>query len=101
VELVICLLLVAYLFPFVVAARRDHPRIGRILAANLVLGWTVVGWAWVLHRALRPPPPPAEPIVLRRRGPLRLLAPPADAPPDGARARPAARRAHPLRSIRS
>jgi hypothetical protein len=80
VEVVICLLFVLYLLPFAVAARHEHERLGWILAANFLLGWTVIGWFAVLHWARRPAPPPAEPAVRLRRGHLRLLE-----PPDGAR----------------
>lgn len=79
-EVVICLLFVAYLFPFAVAARREHERLGWILAANFLLGWTVVGWFAVLHWARRPAAPPAEPVVRLRRGHLRLLEPPGSRP---------------------
>jgi len=76
VELVICLLFVLYLFPFSVAARHEHERLGWILVANLLLGWTGIGWLAVLHWARHPAGPPPEPDVLLRRRHLRLLAPP-------------------------
>lgn len=78
-EVVICLLFVAYLFPFVVAARHEHERLGWILAANLLLGWTIVGWLAVLRWARHPAQPAAEPEVRLRRAHLRLLEPPAGA----------------------
>jgi hypothetical protein len=78
-EVVLCLLFVAYLLPFAVAARREHERLGWILAANFLLGWTVVGWFAVLYWARRPASPPAEPAVRLRRGHLRLLETPAGA----------------------
>lgn len=60
-DLVICLLFVAYLFPFAVAARYEHEHLGRILVANLLLGWTGIGWlavlGWARHPAVRPPEP--------------------------------------------
>jgi len=74
VEIAICLLFVAYLLPFAVAARHEHPRLGLVLAANLLLGWTGIGWWLVLRWARRPPTPAPEPVVLARRGHLRLLA---------------------------
>jgi len=76
VEVVICLLFVLYLLPFAVAARHEHERLGWILAANFLLGWTVVGWFAVLYWARRPMAPPAEPAVRLRRGHLRLVEPP-------------------------
>src|SRR5690606_18732241 len=83
-EVAICLLFVAYLAPFAVAARREHERLGWILVANLLLGWTLVGWIAVLWWALHPAPPREEPAVRLRRGHLRLLEP----PPDAQRVRP-------------
>jgi hypothetical protein len=76
VEVAICLLFVAYLAPFVVAARRDHERLGAILAVNLLLGWTGIGWLLALRWARHPTPPPEPPAVRLRRGHLRLLEPP-------------------------
>jgi hypothetical protein len=81
VDVVLCLLCVAYLIPFAVAARNEHERLGWVFAANLLLGWTVVGWLATLAWALRPPPRPLEPAVRLRRAHLRLLEPLA---PDGA-----------------
>jgi hypothetical protein len=34
--------------PFTVAAAREHPRVNWILAVNLLLGWTGVGWGLAL-----------------------------------------------------
>lgn len=78
-ELVICLLFVLYLLPFAVATRREHERLGWILAANLLIGWTGIGWLVVMHWARHPAEPAPEPGVLRRRKHLRLLAPPVGA----------------------
>lgn len=80
-EILLCLLFVAYLWPFAVAARHEHERLGAVLAANLLVGWTGVGWWLVLRWARRPAPPPLEPEVRLRREHLRLLAPPEEAPP--------------------
>lgn len=92
-DLVIALLLIAYLFPFVVAARREHERLGRILTANLLLGWTGIGWLVVLRWARRPAAPAPEPVVRLRRGHLRLLGPPGPAPgPAGSESGPSPRR---------
>jgi hypothetical protein len=73
VEVVICLLFVVYLIPFAVAARHEHERLGWILAANLLVGWTGIGWWLVLRWARRGAEPPPEPVVRVRRGHLRLL----------------------------
>jgi hypothetical protein len=75
-EVALCLLFALYLAPFMVAARNDHERIGGVLAVNLLLGWTGIGWLVALRWARRPAPPPPEPVVVARRGHLRLLASP-------------------------
>jgi len=43
---------VIYLAPTLVAAERGHPNAGAILALNLLLGWTVLGWIGALVWAL-------------------------------------------------
>ncbi|MEE3330891.1 MAG: superinfection immunity protein [Myxococcota bacterium] len=48
-------LLVFYLVPFVVAVARGHDGAMMVLAANLLVGWTVVGWFAVLAVALATP----------------------------------------------
>jgi hypothetical protein len=65
----------------VVAARREHERIGAILAVNLLLGWTGIGWHLALRWARHPAVPVEPPAVRLRRGHLRLLEPPASVSP--------------------
>ncbi len=72
-DLVVALIFVVYFIPSVRAQYRDHARIGWIFALNLLVGWTGVGWILAFVLAGRPSAPPPEPIVLRRRGHLRLL----------------------------
>jgi len=48
-------LLVFYLVPFFVAVARGHDAAMMVLAANLLVGWTVVGWFAVLAVALATP----------------------------------------------
>ena len=48
IELLPFFLLTLYLAPFMVAAARGHDAIGPILAANLVIGWTGIGWIALL-----------------------------------------------------
>lgn len=42
---VICSLVVLYMLPSIVAAARDHRNIAAILVLNILLGWTLIGWA--------------------------------------------------------
>ena len=57
-------LLCLYLIPWFVAAQRENPRWPWILALNLTLGWTGVGWLAALYWALQEPPP-SPPAGLR------------------------------------
>ncbi|MGH0038402.1 MAG: superinfection immunity protein [Myxococcota bacterium] len=67
-EYVIVGALLVYIAPFTVAAGRDHPRARSILALNLALGWTGIGWlaalAWAwperTHRPRLYAVPPSE-----------------------------------------
>ena len=42
------LLLVIYVLPIVVAVERDHRNKATIIALNLLLGWTLLGWVGAL-----------------------------------------------------
>lgn len=54
--------LALYLVPSFVAAGRDHYRAEIVIALNLALGWTVIGWVALLAWALRSPAtPPRRP----------------------------------------
>lgn len=44
-----------YFFPTIVAFREKHPRATPILALDLLLGWTAIGWVVSLIWALSPP----------------------------------------------
>jgi T4 superinfection immunity protein len=48
----IILLLVVYFVPAVVANSRHHRQLGPIVAVNLLLGWTILGWVAALAWAL-------------------------------------------------
>ncbi len=56
-----------YLAPWLVAESRRHPRAGRILALNLLAGWTLVGWAvalgWARRERRGPPALPTRPVL--------------------------------------
>lgn len=64
----------AYLFPTIIAACRSHHNLPAILALNLLLGWTFLGWVasliWALtyvkHRAPSKPFVPRMPSKWRR-----------------------------------
>lgn len=53
---VACMSLLAYLFPSLVAWYRAHHNTAAIVACNLLLGWTVVGWIGTFIWALTRPP---------------------------------------------
>jgi hypothetical protein len=47
--------LAIYFLPWIVAYRRNHPSGGGIIALNLLLGWTFIGWVISLVWALSGP----------------------------------------------
>jgi hypothetical protein len=49
---VLALVLLIYFVPWIVAHNRDHPSTGGIVALNLLLGWTFLGWVIALVWAL-------------------------------------------------
>lgn len=49
------LLLVLYCLPACIAHTKDHHNAGAILALNLLLGWTLLGWIAALVWALTRP----------------------------------------------
>lgn len=46
-----------YFLPTIVGSARHVVHIGSVFAVNLLLGWTVIGWAVALAMALRTNPP--------------------------------------------
>jgi hypothetical protein len=50
-------LLTAYFLPAIAAGIRRHHNSGAIFAANLLLGWTMLGWVVALIWALTNPAP--------------------------------------------
>jgi Superinfection immunity protein len=56
--IVIGILLLSYLFPWMVAAGRQHHNRNAVLALNLLLGWTFIFWVaalvWALTKVDRP-----------------------------------------------
>jgi hypothetical protein len=53
-----------YLLPIIIAAFRSHPNVASIVAVNILLGWTLIGYvvalAWSLS-AFNYRPPPRSP----------------------------------------
>ena len=50
------IMLIVYCAPSIVASQRAHHNRQAILALNLLLGWTVLGWIGALIWALTRPP---------------------------------------------
>jgi hypothetical protein len=63
-----------YVLPTLLAFTRERRRKWRILAINLLLGWTLVGWvvALLMTYAYEPPPEGAPPDTPRVPGTPRL-----------------------------
>lgn len=52
-------LLALYFLPSIIGASRKVVNIGSVVAINLLLGWTLIGWAVAMAMALRTNPPHA------------------------------------------
>lgn len=61
----ICVALALYLIPCLIGCARRAPDIGAIAAINILLGWSLVGWAIALAMAFRSvaPGPPQAPTA--------------------------------------
>jgi Superinfection immunity protein len=57
-----------YLLPFLIAYARRVPGIGSIAVINILLGWTLIGWAVALAMACRPVCPPGPVMPPSRPG---------------------------------
>jgi hypothetical protein len=73
VVLLVVVLVGFYFFPTIIGASRKVVNIGSVFAINLLLGWTLIGWAIALAMALRTNPPYAYPQARQTQG---LAAPP-------------------------
>jgi Superinfection immunity protein len=62
---IVFLLVVAllYFIPTILAKGRNHHNAGAVFVINLLLGWTLVGWAVALAWAFTTPPP-AQPTTV-------------------------------------
>lgn len=61
------LLVGLYMLPTVIGATRKVVNVGSVAAINLLLGWTLIGWAVALAMALRTNPPHAHTEYWERR----------------------------------
>ena len=66
---VIVVIIGVYMLPTIVGAVRKVVNIGSVFAINLLLGWTLVGWAVALAMALRTNPPYAYHPSAWQQGP--------------------------------
>lgn len=57
IVLVVAILVGSYLLPTVIAVLRKVPNTGSVLVLNLLLGWTLIGWAVALAMPVRSIPP--------------------------------------------
>jgi hypothetical protein len=54
-ELIFAVFVIFYIVPFSVAVAREHHATMPILIANLIFGWTIIGWWAVLYWAYSSP----------------------------------------------
>ena len=54
-ELVFAAFVICYIIPFTVAVAREHHATPQILVANILFGWTIIGWWLVLYWAWHSP----------------------------------------------
>ena len=69
-----------YLLPVLIGVARRVPDIGAVAAVNILLGWTLIGWAAALAMALRSVRPAGPPVqVVQNFGPAVPPVPPSGA----------------------
>lgn len=76
IVLAICI----YFMPTIIGAQRKVVNVGSVFAINLLLGWTLIGWAVALAMALRTNPPYAYP---QQQYPVTATTPHVQGPPAG------------------
>ena len=81
-----------YLLPVLIGWIRRVPDIGSVAVINVLLGWTLVGWAAALAMALRSPRPAPPAVQVVQHFPRPALAGPAGRSGLGRAARTAAAR---------
>ena len=73
-----------YLLPVLIGVARRVPDIGAVAAVNILLGWTLIGWAAALAMALRSVRPAGPPVqVVQNFGPAVPPVPRSGAGPAG------------------
>lgn len=65
------LLAVGYFLPTIVATLRNHRNAGAIVAVNVLLGWTFIGWVVALVWSMTNPAPP---VVVQQQPPVQFRA---------------------------
>lgn len=60
-------MLALYVLPSLVALVRQRPGVRFAFVINLLLGWTVVGWLWVMFWAMLPNAALSRPVQVRTR----------------------------------
>lgn len=55
-----------YFLPAIIAVANKHPHVGGIVALNLLLGWTILGWVAAFIWSIVTPAPPV--IYAQQRG---------------------------------
>lgn len=65
-----------YFLPSILAMTRKVVNVGSVVAINLLLGWTLIGWAVALAMALRTNPPHAYPQYWQQSPPPQSPPPP-------------------------
>ena len=64
-----------YFLPTIIGAARKVVNVGSVFVINLLLGWTLIGWAVALAMALRTNPPYAYPHYLQQHAQGQLPSP--------------------------
>jgi len=64
--LLTAIVIAVYFLPTIFAIRRRHRNGTAILALNLLLGWTILGWVAALVWSLTNDPQPSQAMIQRR-----------------------------------
>ena len=59
----IVLLVIVYFVPAIIALFRSHANLGAIIALNLLLGWTFIGWVGAFIWSFTNSPKPGTIII--------------------------------------